>query len=220
MKKGSLCCGSLLPWNSRMSSGTGGWSAATTSSLPVPGVLVDRIVRNGVRAPSAGFSEGWGFLVLDTPADVARFRAAVRPEIQPENWFAANVDAPLLIIAHSNKDAYLDRYAQADKGHTDRSDAWWPAPYWDIDAGFASLLMMLTAVDAGLGACFFGIPVDRIVTHREAFRSAAGVHADRSGLHRLQRRAAARPDQPVLTDGRDSAPGPMEPAGEVTRRPP
>jgi len=29
--------------------------------------------------------------------------------------------------------------------------------------------MLLTAVDAGLGACFFGIPVDRIGVFREAF---------------------------------------------------
>lgn len=88
-------------------------------------------------------------------------------------WFAANVDAPLLIIPHSNKDAYLDRYAQPDKGFADRSDTWWPAPYWDIDTGFASLLMLLTAVDAGLGACFFGIPVERI----DAYRAAFGVPA-------------------------------------------
>ena len=140
-------------------------------SRPVPGELADRIVRNGLRAPSAGFSQGWGFLVLDKPADVARFRDAVRPDDHPEDWFAANVDAPLLIIPHSNKDAYLDRYAQPDKGFTDRSDAWWPAPYWDIDAGFASLLMLLTAVDAGLAACFFGIPAERI----DAYRSAFGV---------------------------------------------
>lgn len=138
---------------------------------PVPAEVVDRIVANGLRAPSAGFSQGWGFLVLDTADDVARFRAAVRPEQDPENWFAANVDAPLLIVPHSNKDAYLDRYALPDKGFADRSDAWWPAPYWDIDTGFAALLMMLTAVDAGLGACFFGFPVDRI----EAFRDAFGV---------------------------------------------
>ena len=138
---------------------------------PVPPEVIDRIVRNGLRAPSAGFSQGWGFLVLDNPADISRFRAAVRPEADPENWFAANVDAPLLIIPHSNKDAYLDRYALPDKGHTERSDAWWPAPYWDIDTGFASLLMLLTAVDAGLGACFFGIPADRI----DAFRTAFGV---------------------------------------------
>ncbi len=138
-------------------------------SRPVPAELIDRIVGNGLRAPSAGFSQGWGFLVLDNPADVARFRDAVRPEDHPEEWFAAKVDAPLLIIPHSNKDAYLDRYALPDKGFTDRSDAWWPAPYWDIDTGFASLLMLLTAVDAGLGACFFGIPVERIGAYRTAF---------------------------------------------------
>ena len=138
-------------------------------SRPVPPDLIDRIVRNGLRAPSAGFSQGWGFLVLDNPADVARFRAAVTPAEDPEAWFAASVDAPLLIIPHSNKDVYLDRYARPDKGFADRSDAWWPAPYWDIDTGFASLLMLLTAVDAGLGACFFGMPADRIDAYREAF---------------------------------------------------
>jgi len=136
---------------------------------PVPPDVIDRMVRNGLRAPSAGFSQGWGFLVLDAPADVARFRDAVRPAENAEHWFAANVQAPVLIVAHSNKDAYLDRYAEPDKGFTDRSDAWWPAPYWDIDTGFAALLMMLTAVDAGLGTCFFGIPVERIDSYREAF---------------------------------------------------
>jgi nitroreductase len=136
---------------------------------PVPPDVIDRIVQNGLRAPSGGFAQGWGFLVLDNAADIARFKTAVRPAEDPDRWFAANVEAPLLIVAHSHKDAYLDRYAQPDKGHTDRSDAWWPAPYWDIDTGFASLLMLLTAVDVGLGACFFGIPVDRIHAYREAF---------------------------------------------------
>jgi nitroreductase len=135
----------------------------------VPAEVVDRIVGNGLRAPSAGFSQGWGFLVLDTPDDVGRFREAVTPEEGPEGWFAANVEAPLLIVAHSNKDVYLDRYAQPDKGFSDRSDAWWPAPYWDIDTGMAALLMLLTSVDAGLGACFFGMPAERIDAYREAF---------------------------------------------------
>jgi nitroreductase len=139
----------------------------------VPPEVVDRIVDNGLRAPSAGFSQGWGFLVLDNAADIALFRDAARPAEDPDRWFAANVEAPLLIVALANKDAYLDRYAQADKGHADRSDAWWPAPYWDIDTGFASLLMLLTAVDEGLGACFFGLPADRI----DNFRGEFGVPA-------------------------------------------
>jgi nitroreductase len=136
---------------------------------PVPPEVVERIVDNGLRAPSAGFSQGWGFLVLDNAADIALFRAACRSAEDPDRWFAAKVEAPLLIVPLANKDAYLDRYAQADKGHSDRSDAWWPAPYWDIDTGFASLLMLLTAVDAGLGACFFGLPADRIDTFRTEF---------------------------------------------------
>lgn len=136
---------------------------------PVPEEIVERILHNAVRAPSAGFSQGWGFLVLDTPEDIATFRAATCPDEGPEYWFAAKVRSPLLIVAHSNKDAYLDRYAKPDKGFTDRSDAWWPAPYWDIDTGMAVLLILQTAVDAGLGACFFGLPVERIPDYRAAF---------------------------------------------------
>jgi nitroreductase len=136
---------------------------------PVATAVVERIVHNGLRSPSAGFSQGTGFLVLDTPQDIARFREAATPDEGPENWFAAQVEAPLIIVALSNKDAYLDRYAQPDKGFTHRSDAWWTAPYWDIDAGMGSLLMLLTAVDEGLGACFFGLPIDRIAIFREMF---------------------------------------------------
>lgn len=146
------------------------------TSRPVPADVVDRIVHNGLRAPSAGFAQGWGFLVLDDERDIARFRAAARSDQQPERWFAATVEAPLLIVALSDKDAYLDRYAQPDKGHTDRSDEWWPAPYWDIDAGFAALLMVLTAVDAGLGACFFGLPKSRIDPFRAEFGVPARLH--------------------------------------------
>jgi nitroreductase len=138
-------------------------------SRPVPPDVTDRILRNALKAPSAGFSQGWGFLALDTPEDVARFRDAATPEQDADNWFAAKVDAPLIIVAHSNKSAYLERYAQDGKGHSDQSEAWWPAPYWDIDAGFASMLMLLSAIDAGLGACFFGIPVDRHGHYRESF---------------------------------------------------
>ena len=42
-------------------------------------------------------------------------------------------------------------------------------PYWHIDAGFASLLILLGAVDEGLGACFFGVPVERVDAYRAAF---------------------------------------------------
>jgi nitroreductase len=140
------------------------------SGRSVPPDEVAAILDNALRGPSAGFSQGFAFLVLDRAEDITRFREAATPtEGDEDDWFAATFDAPLVVVPCSNKDAYLDRYAEPDKGFTDRSDAWWPAPYWDIDTGFATLLMLLTAVDRGLGACFFGIPIDRVEVVKEAF---------------------------------------------------
>ncbi len=68
---------------------------------PVPPDVIERLVRAAVRAPSAGFTQGWGFLVLDTREDVDRFREAATPESDPDRWFAANVRAPLIIGAIS-----------------------------------------------------------------------------------------------------------------------
>ncbi|HEX6076490.1 MAG TPA: nitroreductase family protein [Micromonosporaceae bacterium] len=137
---------------------------------PVPPDLVDRILGNAIRAPSAGFSQGWGFLVLDRREDVDRFWAAASPEDHVKHrWLDGMTRAPVIVVAHANKTAYLDRYAQPDKGWTDRDEARWPVPYWHIDAGFAALLMLLTVVDSGLAGCFFGIMPERIEPYRREF---------------------------------------------------
>ena len=70
--------------------------------------------------------------------------------------------APVLVLVWTAPGAYLDRYAEPDKGWTDRDPARWTAPYWHVDAGMAVLAMLYAAVDEGLGACFFGVPPDRI----------------------------------------------------------
>ena len=141
---------------------------------PVDRAVVDRMLEHAVRAPSAGFSQGWAFLVLDAPAEVARFWSATSDPDADNAWLRGMRTAPVLIVPLSCKDAYLDRYAQPDKGWTDRDEARWPVPYWHVDTGMASLLVLLTAVDEGLGACFFGVPPERI----EAFRAEFGVPAD------------------------------------------
>jgi nitroreductase len=142
---------------------------------PVPPEAVARILDHAVRAPSAGFSQGWGFLVLESAADRSRFWAATTPEGGGQGaWLEGMRRAPLIVVPCSNRSAYLDRYAEPDKGWTDRDETRWPVPYWHIDTGFASLLMLLTAVDEGLAACFFGIPPARTA----AFRAAFGVPED------------------------------------------
>jgi nitroreductase len=137
---------------------------------PVDPAVLDRVLTNATRAPSAGFSQGWGFLVLDTPADVRRYWTATADAIDdPDQWLRGMMGAPVVVVPCSSKAAYLRRYAEPDKGWTDMDEARWPVPFWHMDAAMASLLILQTAVDAGLGACFFGIPPQRVRALREEF---------------------------------------------------
>jgi len=139
-------------------------------SRPVPADVRERLLENALRAPSAGFTQGWAFLVLESPEERASFWSATSNDDESDDpWLAGMRQAPLIVVAFSNRSAYLDRYAEPDKGWTDRDEARWPVPYWHIDTGFASLLLLLTAVDSGLGACFFGVPPDHVARLRAAF---------------------------------------------------
>jgi len=140
------------------------------STRPVDAAVVDLAVRNATRAPNAGFSQGWAFLVLDTPEDVRRFWGATAEDVdRPDRWLAGMMKAPVVILPCSSKAAYLERYAEDDKGWTDRDEAHWPKPFWDMDAAMASLLMLQTATDHGLASCFIGIPVGGVGRVREEF---------------------------------------------------
>ena len=92
---------------------------------PVPAEVVDRILEHAIRAPSAGFSQGWGFLVLAEPADRERFWTAATPPATVAGLVAGPAcgAAPLIIVPLSNRSVYLDRYAEPDKGWTDRDEA-------------------------------------------------------------------------------------------------
>src|ERR1700724_3031610 len=108
-------------------------------ALPHQGI--DRLVTNALRAPSAGVSQGWGFLVLEGEEQTQRCWKAVGPGDRPRFKSPLLINAPILIVCLSNKAAYLERYAEPDKGEVDRSEANWPAPYWDIDTGMAAMLI-------------------------------------------------------------------------------
>jgi len=136
---------------------------------PVAPESLDRILANAVRGPSAGFSQGQAFLVLTDENDRKRFWTVGGEAAAPS--VAA---APVIIVPMSAKEVYLDRYARADKGWTDRDEKRWPVPFWHIDTGMAALLILQTVVDEGLGALYFGIIPEAVAPFREAF----GVPAD------------------------------------------
>ncbi len=145
------------------------------SDEPVDPEVVNRALELAVRAPNAGFSQGWSFLVCDAPEQVARFWRATSPDPEAGNkWLDGMRTAPVVIVPLASEQAYLERYAQPDKGWTDKDPARWPVPYWHIDTGMAALLVLLSAVDEGLGGCFFGIPPAQI----PGFRNEFGVPAE------------------------------------------
>ena len=136
---------------------------------PVSRGTVSELLSLAVRAPSAGHTQGWHFLVLDDITSREQFWTVTAEEDEPDTWLQRMRTAPVLVICLSDKDAYLDRYAEADKGWTDRDEARWPVPYWHIDTGMAAVILLLAATDAGLGACFFGVPSEHWPALREAF---------------------------------------------------
>src|SRR5665811_2149070 len=100
---------------------------------PVPAEVINTALSNAIRAPSAGFSQGWDFVVLTKPAErEAYWSATTDPDDEPDSWLAGITSAPALILCLSDPGTYL-RYAESDKGWADMDEARWPAPYWDID---------------------------------------------------------------------------------------
>jgi nitroreductase len=147
---------------------------------PIEPAVVERILASALRAPSAGYAQGWAFLALTEAEDLARFWPFVPNQTRHT---PAMQNAPLVIVPMAHKASYLARYAEADKGWEDRAEAKWPAPYWYIDTGMATMLMLLSAIDEGLDAFLFwimpqareGRPDSEIPAHLGRFREEFGI---------------------------------------------
>jgi nitroreductase len=122
-------------------------------TTPLPREAVERILENAQRGPSSGFTQGFEFLVLDRPENTRKFWENVT------NPTAKGAEsAPLIIVPLAHSSAYVKRYLEPDRADVGRkTEEDFPAPYWYIDAAFASMLILLTAVDLGLGAFYFSI---------------------------------------------------------------
>lgn len=107
------------------------------TAAPVTDAVVDRLISTATRAPSAGDTQPWAFVVLREPAA----REALARAAHGQSFVAA---APVVIVACADLPRSRGRYEE-------RGDR-----YALIDVAFASMLLLLAVTEEGLGACFVG----------------------------------------------------------------
>ncbi len=114
------------------------WMVRSFKPTPIPEEKISEILGNAVRAPSAGHLQPWDFVIVksaDTKKCLAR--AALNQTFIEE--------APIVIVACANTRRSATRYGERGVRF-----------YSLIDTAFASLIILLSAVNEGIGASFVG----------------------------------------------------------------
>lgn len=139
--------------------------------------VVNIILKQAIRAPSAGHTLGRRFLVLHDITSRSLYWSTTAHD-PPDGWLTRMRQAPVLIVCFADRQAYVDRYAEPDKARSSMvalGDTDWAIPYWHVDTGMSAMILLLAAHDVGLGACFFGVPPDRWAALAQAFHVPAGL---------------------------------------------
>jgi nitroreductase len=95
----------------------------------IPDGIISKLIRNAIRAPSAGHTQVQELIVVKDPATKKKMGQASVNQMFIE-------DAPVLIVVCSNTSRSVGRYGQRGRDF-----------YSIIDEAFASMLILLTAVD-------------------------------------------------------------------------
>ncbi|MGH9105704.1 MAG: nitroreductase family protein [Acidimicrobiales bacterium] len=125
---------------------------------PVGAEVLERALMLATRAPSAGNTQGWAFVVLE-----GRQTKRFWEHATDRSWLAhpshpGLLNAPAVVLPLASRAAYVDRYSEADKGPAGPQQvAEWPVPYWLVDTAFATMLLLLGLAQEGLGALFFSL---------------------------------------------------------------
>ena len=154
--------------------GTGRWFGATRTSRsttrPSSGSSPAVGRRRAEGSPRAC---GWS----SSPKQETRRRIA---ELADESYYVERglepwiSRAPVHVVVAMREDDYHDRYRRPDKLLDDGSEVEWRVPWWWVDAGKSIMLLLLAAVDEGLGAGLFGLVGDA----NDGLRELLGMPAD------------------------------------------
>jgi nitroreductase len=135
------------------------------SPEPVPDDLIDTLISYARKAPSAGNTTGWAAITLTDQRSMSLLWDAVTDaewRAMSDRWRGLS-KAPAAIIMLTDPANYTGRYSMPDKyasglGNPPHGggEGAWDVPYWFVDAGYASMLIMLGACEAGVGTLFLG----------------------------------------------------------------
>ena len=105
---------------------------------PISDKIISKLIRNAHRAPSAGHTQVQEFIIVKDPSIKKKLRIGTVDQEYVE-------DAPVLIVVCSNTSRSVGRYGIRGRDF-----------YSIVDGAFASMLILLTAVNEGIGVCFVG----------------------------------------------------------------
>ena len=104
----------------------------------IPDQIITKLIRNAYGAPSAGHTQVQEFIIVKDVSTKKKLRKAAVNQEYVQN-------APLLIVVCSNTSRSIGRYGSRGREF-----------YSIINGAFASMLILLSAVNEGIGACFVG----------------------------------------------------------------
>jgi nitroreductase len=112
----------------------------------IPDKILTKLIKNAHKAPSAGHTQVQEFIIVKNASTKKKLRKAAVNQEYVQN-------APLLIVVCSNTSRSVGRYGIRGREF-----------YSIIDGAFASMLILLSAVNEGIGACFVGAFEDNKVS--------------------------------------------------------
>jgi nitroreductase len=119
--------------------------------------VIEGIARLAQRTPSAGFSQGQRLVVVTDPEARRRVARACGEEEYADlgmgPWIS---ECAAQFIPCVSEEIYHRRYQEPDKVDEEGREIDWPVPYWWVDIGATTMVIMLAAVDAGLASGFAG----------------------------------------------------------------
>lgn len=165
---------------------------------PVPHEVLRRIAAAAQRAPTAGFSQGQRLVIVTDETTRRRVGEAVEEEFYVAEGFGDWISGcAAQFIPCVSERIYRERYAEPDKrAQEERERSYlqrnaepdkhaqdeqlgqdddgqdWPVPYWWMDIGCTTMLVMLAAINEGLAAGFCGTSAPA------ALRAVLGIPED------------------------------------------